>query len=159
MNDGRGQRPSDRGVYVISVVADLAGMHPQTLRMYERRGLIEPKRTSGNSRRYSESDVQKLRRIHELTTKHGLNLEGVRTVMQLEAQVERLQDRLARTAKALAETQRELEMERRRSQQRRGMLVRLSDVASIFSTPSSGVQGAISRGSVEDASAMQSQRK
>lgn len=132
MSEARGQRPSERGVYVISVVADLAGMHPQTLRMYERRGLIEPKRTSGNSRRYSDRDVQMLRRIHELTHKHGLNLEGVRTVMDLEAQVERLQERLGRTTRALAESQRQLEFERRRAQQPRGVLVRLSDVASIF---------------------------
>ena len=131
MSEARGQRPSERGVYVISVVADLAGMHPQTLRMYERRGLIEPKRTSGNSRRYSERDVQRLRRIHELT-QQGLNLEGVRTVMNLEAQVERLQERLAATARALAESRRQLDFERRRAQPR-GVLVRLSDVASIFS--------------------------
>lgn len=125
-------RPNDRGVYVISVVADLSGMHPQTLRMYERRGLIEPKRTSGNSRRYSEKDVEMLRRIHQLTHEQGLNLEGVRIVMDLEGQVERLQDRLARTTRALAETQRQLEMERRRAQQPRNVLVRLSDVANIF---------------------------
>jgi MerR family transcriptional regulator, heat shock protein HspR len=132
VSETRGQSPNERGVYVISVVADLAGMHPQTLRMYERRGLIEPKRTSGNSRRYSERDVQRLRRIHELTHEHGLNLEGVRTVMDLEGQVERLQERLARTTRALAETQRQLELERRRAREPRGVLVRLSDVASIF---------------------------
>jgi MerR family transcriptional regulator, heat shock protein HspR len=132
VSESRGERPSERGVYVISVVADLAGMHPQTLRMYERRGLIEPQRTSGNSRRYSERDVQRLRRIHELTHKHGLNLEGVRTVMDLEGQVERLQERLARTSRALAESQRQLELERRRAHEPRGVLVRLSDVASIF---------------------------
>lgn len=124
--------PNDRGVYVISVVADLSGMHPQTLRMYERRGLIEPKRTSGNSRRYSERDVERLRRIHQLTHEQGLNLEGVRIVMDLEGQVERLQERLARTTRALAEAQRQVELERRRAQQPRGVLVRLSDVANIF---------------------------
>jgi MerR family transcriptional regulator/heat shock protein HspR len=153
VSEARGQRPSERGVYVISVVADLAGMHPQTLRMYERRGLIEPKRTSGNSRRYSERDVQKLRRIHELTSKHGLNLEGVRTVMELESQLERLEERLARTSRALAQAQRELEFERRRGQERRGMLVRLSDVASIFqsagSNAPSGISGAVSRSPIE----------
>ena len=156
MTEARGQRPSERGVYVISVVADLAGMHPQTLRMYERKGLIEPKRTSGNSRRYSERDVQKLRRIHELTSKHGLNLEGVRTVMELESQLERLQERLARTSRALAQAQRELQFERRRAQERRGMLVRLSDVASIFS-PTGGdsparIAGAVGRSSMESSS-------
>ncbi len=151
-----GQRPSERGVYVISVVADLAGMHPQTLRMYERRGLIEPKRTSGNSRRYSERDVQKLRRIHELTSKHGLNLEGVRTVMELESELERLQERLTRANRALAEAQRELEIERRRARERRGMLVRLSDVASIFQTagtnPTTGISSAMGRRPVESSS-------
>lgn len=141
MNEGRGPRPSERGVYVISVVADLAGMHPQTLRMYERRGLIEPKRTSGNSRRYSERDVERLRRIHELTHEQGLNLEGVRTVMELEAQVERLQERLARTTKALADAQRQIEIERRRAPQPRGVLVRLSDVASIFQAAGGGGPG------------------
>lgn len=130
----RAGRPgqNDRGVYVISVVADLSGMHPQTLRMYERRGLIEPKRTSGNSRRYSEKDVERLRRIHQLTHEQGLNLEGVRIVMDLETQVERLQERLARTTRALAEARRQVEQERRRAQQPRGVLVRLSDVANIF---------------------------
>ena len=156
MTEARGHGPSERGVYVISVVADLAGMHPQTLRMYERKGLIEPKRTSGNSRRYSERDVQKLRRIHELTSKHGLNLEGVRTVMELESQLERLQDRLARTSRALAQAQRELEIERRRAQERRGMLVRLSDVASIFSRTGTdspaGITGAVGRSSMESSS-------
>ncbi|MGQ0679694.1 MAG: heat shock protein transcriptional repressor HspR [Actinomycetota bacterium] len=133
MNDGQGRRAaSDRGVYVISVVADLSGMHPQTLRMYERRGLIEPKRTSGNSRRYSDKDLEKLLRIHQLTHAQGLNLEGVRLVMDLEERVERLQDRLARTGRLLAEAQSRLEYERRRSQQPRGVLVRLSDVKSIF---------------------------
>ena len=126
----REQSPSDRAVYVISVVADLAGMHPQTLRMYERKGLIEPKRTAGNSRRYSERDVQTLRRIQELTQDSGLNLSGVRLVMDLERQVERLKDRLERTNRRLAEAERRLEAERRRAQ--RGMLVRLRDVKSIF---------------------------
>lgn len=136
MDEGTGRRgKNDRGVYVISVVADLSGMHPQTLRMYERRGLIEPKRTSGNSRRYSEKDVERLRRIHQLTHEQGLNLEGVRIVMDLEGQVERLQERLARTTRALAEAQRLAEFERRRAQQPRGVLVRLSDVASIFQQP------------------------
>ncbi len=129
----QGQGHSDRAVYVISVVADLAGMHPQTLRMYERKGLIEPKRTAGNSRRYSERDVQKLRRIQDLTHNWGLNLSGVRLVMELERQVERLQERLDRANRRLAETERRLEAEKRRSQ--RGMLVPLRDVKSIFEEP------------------------
>src|SRR6266511_967213 len=73
----RAQRPSDRAVFVISVAAELAGVHPQTLRIYERKGLVHPKRTSSNSRRYSERDIERLREIQELTGK-GVNLAGVR---------------------------------------------------------------------------------
>jgi MerR family transcriptional regulator, heat shock protein HspR len=78
-----------RAVFVISVAAELAGMHAQTLRMYERKGLLNPMRTPGGSRRYSEEDVELLRRIQELTNT-GLNLEGVRRVIALEAEVLRL---------------------------------------------------------------------
>ena len=78
-----------RAVYVISVAAELAGMHPQTLRLYERRGLVNPGRTKGGSRRYSEVDVAKLQRIQELTNA-GLNLEGVRQVIALEDEVREL---------------------------------------------------------------------
>ena len=80
---------SSRAVYVISVAAELAGVHPQTLRIYERKGLVDPARTVGGSRRYSERDIQRLRRIQDLTNA-GLNLEGVRRVIELEALVERL---------------------------------------------------------------------
>jgi len=83
----------DRGVYVISVAAELAGVHPQTLRIYERRGLLDPARTGGGSRRYSERDIARLRRIHELT-EAGLNLAGVKAVMELEAEVARLRTQL-----------------------------------------------------------------
>jgi MerR family transcriptional regulator/heat shock protein HspR len=78
-----------RAVYVISVAAELAGVHPQTLRIYERKGLLDPLRTSGGSRRFSERDLARLRRIQQLTTA-GLNLEGVRRVLELEAEVSRL---------------------------------------------------------------------
>jgi MerR family transcriptional regulator/heat shock protein HspR len=81
--------PYQRAVFVISVAAELAGMHAQTLRMYERKGLLQPTRTPGGSRRYSEEDVALLRRIQELTNT-GLNLEGVRRVIELEAEVARL---------------------------------------------------------------------
>lgn len=86
---------SSRGVYVISVAAELAGMHPQTLRIYERRGLIDPARTGGGSRRYSERDIRRLRRIQELT-ESGLNLAGVKAVMELEDEVARLRRELAK---------------------------------------------------------------
>ncbi|MDQ6797257.1 MAG: helix-turn-helix transcriptional regulator [Actinomycetota bacterium] len=84
---------ADRGVYVISVAAELAGVHPQTLRIYERRGLLDPARTDGGSRRYSERDIARLRRIHELT-EVGLNLAGVKAVMELEVEVARLRNQL-----------------------------------------------------------------
>ncbi len=83
-----------RALYVISVAAELAGVHPQTLRIYERKGLVDPARTGGGSRRYSDRDIARLRRIHELTAA-GLNLEGVRRVMELEAENERLRQALA----------------------------------------------------------------
>ena len=85
----REREPSARAVYVISVAAELAGVHPQTLRIYERKGLLDPARTGGGSRRYSERDIDRLRRIQDLTTA-GLNLEGVRRVMELEDEVDRL---------------------------------------------------------------------
>ncbi|HAZ56272.1 MAG TPA: MerR family transcriptional regulator [Acidimicrobiaceae bacterium] len=84
----------DQAVYVISVAAELAGMHPQTLRIYERRGLLDPARTSGGNRRYSEADVDLLLRIAQLTT-DGLNLAGVKRVLALEAEVSRLEAELA----------------------------------------------------------------
>ena len=82
-------RSQDHAVYVISVAAELAGMHPQTLRIYERRGLVRPARTQGGNRRYSDLDIQQLRRISDLAAE-GMNLEGIRRVMQLEAENERL---------------------------------------------------------------------
>ncbi len=84
-----------RAVYVISVAAELAGVHPQTLRVYERRGLVDPSRTGGGNRRYSERDIEQLRRIQDLTAA-GLNLEGVRRVLELEADVARLQAEIDR---------------------------------------------------------------
>ena len=80
---------TQQGVYVISVAAELAGVHPQTLRIYERKGLVQPARTGGGSRRYSEEDIDLLRRIQDLTSA-GLNLEGVRRVLALEQEVGRL---------------------------------------------------------------------
>ena len=83
-----------RAVYVISVAAELSGVHPQTLRIYERKGLLDPARTVGGSRRYSEVDIDRLRRIQELTAS-GLNLEGVRRVIELEDENERLRQQLS----------------------------------------------------------------
>jgi MerR family transcriptional regulator/heat shock protein HspR len=83
----------NRAVYVISVAAELAGLHPQTLRIYERKGLVDPARTGGGSRRYSDADIAMLRRIQELTSE-GLNLAGVQKVLALEAELARLRREL-----------------------------------------------------------------
>jgi MerR family transcriptional regulator/heat shock protein HspR len=82
-------RSEEHAVYVISVAAELAGMHPQTLRIYERRGLVRPARTQGGNRRYSDLDIARLQRISELAAE-GMNLEGIRRVMALELEVQRL---------------------------------------------------------------------
>ena len=89
-----GARDQAMAVYVISVAAELAGVHPQTLRIYERRGLLGPARTLGGSRRYSDKDIELLRRIGDLTS-GGLNLEGVKRVIELEAEVARLRQEVA----------------------------------------------------------------
>ena len=83
---------TNRAVYVISVAAELSGLHPQTLRIYERKGLVDPARTGGGSRRYSDADIAQLRRIQELTSE-GLNLAGVQRVLELEAEVAHLRER------------------------------------------------------------------
>jgi MerR family transcriptional regulator/heat shock protein HspR len=121
------------GVYVISVAAQLAGVHPQTLRIYERRGLLNPKRTSGNSRRYSQRDVDRLQRIQQLTQDEGVNLAGVRIIMELERQLDRIRDEVEtlrqRIDKVTAEMNEKSERERRHEW---GVLVRLDDVRNIF---------------------------
>ncbi len=86
-------RDTTRAVYVISVAADQAGMHPQTLRIYERKGLLEPARTQGGSRRYSDEDIEMLQRIQDLTAE-GHNLEGVRRILELEGEIEALQGQI-----------------------------------------------------------------
>jgi len=95
-----------RALYIISVAAELAGVHPQTLRIYERKGLIEPSRTEGRSRRYSDRDIALLQRIQELTNE-GVSLAGVRKILDLEAELEMLRDRLEALEAALAEAQEE----------------------------------------------------
>jgi MerR family transcriptional regulator/heat shock protein HspR len=95
--------PADeRAVYVISVAAELAGVHPQTLRIYERKGLLRPKRTSGNSRRYSEHDIERLRTIQELTQAEGVNLAGVKRILQMERELERMRRRIRELEEQLA---------------------------------------------------------
>ncbi len=90
-----------RAVYIISVAAELAGVHPQTLRIYERKGLLEPARTTGGSRRYSQADIDHLRRIQELTDE-GLNLAGVKKVLELEARLAALEEALAQSRAEMA---------------------------------------------------------
>lgn len=115
----------DQPIYVISIAAELAGVHPQTLRVYERKGLLAPQRTSGNSRRYSERDIEVLRRIQELTNE-GLNLAGVMKVMELEEDMARLVRRLER---ALDEVRRlESQLNEIMDARDASSLVRLRDV-------------------------------
>lgn len=92
----------DRALYVISVAAELAGVHPQTLRIYERKGLLDPARTAGGSRRYSDRDIARLRRICDLTAA-GVNLAGVKMIMELEDELARLRAELARVRREAAE--------------------------------------------------------
>ena len=100
---------ANRAVYVISVAAELTGVHPQTLRIYERKGLLDPSRTSGGSRRFSDADLTRLRHIQQLTAT-GLNLEGVRRVLELETELERvraeLEEARAQSRDAVAATHR-----------------------------------------------------
>ena len=107
----------DRGVFMISVAAELADMHPQTLRMYEARGLIEPKRSPKGTRLYSQADVERLRRIQEMTAELGMNLAGVERVFELEEQLERMNRRMEalerRAEKLQVEMAEELERVRR----------------------------------------------
>jgi MerR family transcriptional regulator, heat shock protein HspR len=86
-------RPTQRAVYIISVAAELAGVHPQTLRIYERKGLVHPQRTSGNTRRYSDADIDRLRAIQALT-EEGVNLAGVKRIMELQVELAQLHRQL-----------------------------------------------------------------
>jgi MerR family transcriptional regulator, heat shock protein HspR len=104
----------ERGVFMISVAAELAEMHPQTLRMYETRGLITPKRSPKNTRLYSQSDVERLRRIQQMTGEDGLNLAGVETVLELERRLERMRLEMTRMRKRTAEMENRLTEELKR---------------------------------------------
>ena len=96
---------TDRGVFMISVAAQLANMHPQTLRMYEARGLIEPQRSPKGTRLYSQEDVERLRRIQEMTAELGLNLAGVERVLDLEREIEQMHDRIEEIEREALEAQ------------------------------------------------------
>ncbi len=122
MADERGE---DRALYIISVAAEIAGVHPQTLRIYERKGLLRPARTSGNTRRYSDRDIARLRTIMELT-QEGVNLAGVKKVMELQAEVERAERRMADARRQLDATRRRLREVVEQRGRERGELVPLS---------------------------------
>ena len=115
---------SDRGVFMISVAAELADMHPQTLRMYEQRGLIEPKRSPKGTRLYSHEDVERLRRIQQMTAELGLNLAGVERVLELEEQLERTRRRVIALERRRDELQAEIEVLEGRREQVRADIVR-----------------------------------
>jgi MerR family transcriptional regulator, heat shock protein HspR len=104
----------DRGRYMISVAAELVGMHPQTLRIYESKGLVRPKRTSGNTRLYSETDLERLRLIQRLTNDYGLNLAGVEMVLGLEDQLRKMERRMERMERELRERMRDIERQYKR---------------------------------------------
>jgi MerR family transcriptional regulator, heat shock protein HspR len=109
--EAEGRIDQERGVFMISVAAELAEMHPQTLRMYEARGLITPKRSPKNTRLYSQADVERLRRIQQMTGEEGLNLAGVETVLELEHRVERMRSEMARVKKRAAEMESRMTLE------------------------------------------------
>jgi MerR family transcriptional regulator/heat shock protein HspR len=104
----------DRPRYMISVAADLVGMHPQTLRIYESKGLIRPKRTAGNTRLYSESDIERLRLIQQLTNDLGLNLAGVEQVLQLQDEVQRMRRTLNRMEREMRDAVNQVHRQYRR---------------------------------------------
>jgi MerR family transcriptional regulator, heat shock protein HspR len=98
----------DRAVFVISVAAELAGVHPQTLRMYERKGLLRPQRTQGNTRRYSQADIEIVRLIQQLTQQRGMNLAGVEMVIELQQELDHARERMERLRREALELQQQL---------------------------------------------------
>ena len=104
----------ERGRYMISVAAELVGKHPQTLRIYEQKGLVRPKRTAGNTRLYSDLDLERLRLIQRLTTELGLNLAGVEHVLRLEDQLKKMQTRFDRLEREMRERMRDIERQYKR---------------------------------------------
>jgi len=115
----------ERAVYVISVAAELAGVHPQTLRIYERKGLVRPQRTSGNTRRYSDRDIDLLRQIQEMTQERGINLAGVKRIIEMQAE-------LAALRAKMRELEAQLRDAEETTEQRDGQIV---PVRSVFLPP------------------------
>lgn len=110
----------ERGVYMISVASELAGMHPQTLRIYESKGLVSPDRSPKNTRLYSQRDVERLRRIHRMTNEEGLNLAGVETVLEMETRVEAMRAELEAMRTRADQLERRLNLEVKRVNDRLG---------------------------------------
>ena len=137
------EREGERGVYIISVAAELVGVHPQTLRIYERKGLLTPSRTAGNTRRYSERDIARLQTIQRLT-QEGVNLAGVKMIVEMENELDRLRERmqLMREQMRQAEEQVRREVDRVR-REFRAEIVPLSDMRS--------AERRLRRGPAEDA--------
>jgi len=131
--DGTGEartpeRDEDRAVYIISVAAELAGVHPQTLRIYERKGLVRPKRTQGNTRRYSDRDIDALRRIQDLTQERGINLAGVKAIIEMQAELDALRRRSEELEAQLRSSRRAAQKAQARREEGRGQIVPLRSV-------------------------------
>jgi MerR family transcriptional regulator, heat shock protein HspR len=125
------RRREEGAVYVISVAAELAGVHPQTLRVYERKGLLQPQRTQGNTRRYSAEDIARLKRIQELTQDQGVNLAGAKMVLRLEDQLVRMRQQLDRMAERMQTLEADMAREMRRMAQQAGEIVPARDYRSL----------------------------
>jgi len=128
----------ERAVYVISVAAELAGVHPQTLRIYERKGLVRPQRTQGNSRRYSDRDIRTLRRIQDLTQERGINLAGVKAIIEMQAQMDALRRRAEELEAQLRSSRRAAQKAQARREHGRAAIV---PVRSVFLPPWEGDRG------------------
>ncbi len=125
------RRRQETAVYVISVAAELAGVHPQTLRVYERKGLLTPQRTSGNTRRYSAQDIERLKRIQELTQGAGVNLAGAKMIIRLEEQLERMRFELTQMATRVQELEADMARDMRRMAQQAGEIIPARDYRSL----------------------------
>src|SRR5438132_6161844 len=118
----------ERAVYVISVAAEIAGVHPQTLRNYEREGLLAPHRTSGNTRRYSDRDIELLRQIQDLTHEMGINLAGVKMVIRMQAQLEELRERMQELEEELRRSRKADRQAQVRREEHGGQMVPLASL-------------------------------
>ncbi len=125
--DRRGSS-EDRALYIISIAAELAGVHPQTLRIYERKGLLSPARTAGNTRRYSNRDIERLRMIQRLTQEYGVNLAGVKMIVDLENELERLRRQLHKMDRELDRARRRVEDEAGRQSRQGTEIVPVSTI-------------------------------